>query len=340
MKSKIFELLSKFSNDLSENEQLAICQDLAGMQRSFKWDEWQFGLELFDRVQFIPQLSKANLMRVFALITELEKSNKSFFSRIYQSSIIEELISSLQKKIEEPLAEKNDTFKIDGTFDFRADTAPNKDPDQHSATLRKYHKLLWSKPLPNGQVLNLSDDVSGKYLYHKSGLGEFILTSDAITHSYKDTMRMKNVLDQMEKREIQDIYNSFQSIGGYTLFPGGARDGVQTINQARGCNRKIVDRFDLTLECVRRYYKKIESPLKRTFEGYSDFFALFETFEQYVEFFHFQDLVSKDFAKIKFFLPFDDSFPSEPFPKNLDEYHLYIKNTLLFITKRTERLTR
>ena len=217
---------------------------------------------------------------------------------------------------------------------------PNKDPDQHSSTLQKYHKLLWSKPLPNGQVLSLSDDVTGRYLHHKSDLGEFNLTSDGIAQSYKNTARMKNVIHQIEKIEMQDIYNSIQTIGGRTLFPGGVRKGVQTINQARGCNRKIVDRFDLTLECIRRYYKKIESPLKRTFEGYSDFFALFETFEQFVEFFHFQDLVSKDFAKIKFFLPFDDSFPSEPFPKNLGEYHLYIENTLLFITKRTERLTR
>ena len=39
---------------------------------------------------------------------------------------------------------------IDVTFDFRSDTRPKKDPDKDSATLRRYHKLLWSKPLPSG----------------------------------------------------------------------------------------------------------------------------------------------------------------------------------------------
>lgn len=35
---------------------------------------------------------------------------------------------------------------IDTAFDFRTDTAPGKDPDSHSPTLRRYHQLLWSKP--------------------------------------------------------------------------------------------------------------------------------------------------------------------------------------------------
>jgi len=40
--------------------------------------------------------------------------------------------------------------RIDITFDFRSDTPgyPKKDPDALSPTLRRYHKLLWSKPLP------------------------------------------------------------------------------------------------------------------------------------------------------------------------------------------------
>ena len=41
---------------------------------------------------------------------------------------------------------------IDTSFDFRKDTPdyPKKDPDVHSPTLRRYHKLLWSKALPGG----------------------------------------------------------------------------------------------------------------------------------------------------------------------------------------------
>ena len=38
---------------------------------------------------------------------------------------------------------------IDTSFDFRVDVG-GKDPDSHSPTLRRYHKRLWSRPLPGG----------------------------------------------------------------------------------------------------------------------------------------------------------------------------------------------
>ena len=43
---------------------------------------------------------------------------------------------------------------IETTFDFRTDAA-GKDPDTYSATLCRYHQLLWSKPLPSGVVFEL-----------------------------------------------------------------------------------------------------------------------------------------------------------------------------------------
>jgi hypothetical protein len=50
------------------------------------------------------------------------------------------------------------------------------------------------------------------------------------------------------------------STGGYTMggmmvFPGNRVDGKLTLNAARGLKRKISDRMDLTLECIRRYYR-------------------------------------------------------------------------------------
>ena len=74
---------------------------------------------------------------------------------------------------------------IDTNFDFHADSH-GRDPDVFSLTLKKYHKILWSKPLPNDKLFNLQDNKAGRYLYHKSELGEFILGSDAISHSYKN----------------------------------------------------------------------------------------------------------------------------------------------------------
>ncbi len=46
---------------------------------------------------------------------------------------------------------------IDTTFDFRLDTPPGQDPDKFSPTLRRYHKLLWSKSLPSGAIFELED---------------------------------------------------------------------------------------------------------------------------------------------------------------------------------------
>jgi hypothetical protein len=338
MNPKIFKLISSYSPNLSEADRYLICTEISSFQRSFKWNEWDFGLELIDRPEFINQLSLANLLRVVVVLTETEKVNSGFFNRMCQNGFIDKIIARLSKTIDQPFVPIEAAYMIDGTFDVRSDTAPNRDPDQHSATLRQYHKLLWSKSLPNGDILHLSDKVPGKYLYHKSDAGEFNLTSDSISHSYRKVKRMKNIIDQVPHEKMLFYYNSICCIGGYTLFPGGQRLGFQTINQARGCNQRIVDRFDLTLECVRRYYKKEDSPLQKTFEGYNDFFSLFETFTGYIEFFEFQDLVSDDYSRVEFFLPFDDSFPPSPFPKSLEEYYRYINNTLSFVTNRTDRV--
>src|SRR5690242_3283768 len=72
---------------------------------------------------------------------------------------------------------------IDVNFDFRSDTPPGLDPDAYSPTLRAYHQLLWSKPLPSGVPFEL-DIATPPYLHHLSALGEFWLTSDAAIPSW------------------------------------------------------------------------------------------------------------------------------------------------------------
>jgi hypothetical protein len=73
---------------------------------------------------------------------------------------------------------------IDITFDFRSDTPPGKDPDARSPTLRRYHYLLWSKPLPSGAPFELDVTTPGAYLHHRSDLGDFSLGSDAVIPSF------------------------------------------------------------------------------------------------------------------------------------------------------------
>lgn len=89
--------------------------------------------------------------------------------------------------------------QIDITFDFRSDTPgyPNKDPDAVSPTLRRYHKLLWNKPLPSGGMFDLVDTTPGVYLHHCSQLGEFRLASDTVIPTFRKEACPSYVIEQM-----------------------------------------------------------------------------------------------------------------------------------------------
>ena len=228
---------------------------------------------------------------------------------------------------------------IDASYDFRNDVRPNNDPDIHSKKLKLYHKILWSKPLPSGEDFLLDYSITGKYLSSKSSVGEFELSSDSITHSYIGVKRMNSITKLVSDVDRDKILKTFYTIGGFIIFPSNKIDNKQTINGSRGFNSRIVDRFDLTLECIRRFYLEIESPLYETFSRYKDFFQLFDDFQGYAEFFLLQDIVTDDFSEVKFFLPFDDSFPSQPLPKDLNDYLIYIKNTNNFVVNRGNRMT-
>ena len=110
-----------------------------------------------------------------------------------------------------------------------------------------------------------------------------------------------------------------------------------TINSSRGLNRSIKDRFDLTLECIRRFYINESSPLSDTFQRYSSFFSLFQDFRGYKDFFLLQDLVEGNDLSIKFFLPFD-SFDQPPLPSNVEEYQSYKKHLIGFVRARNQRM--
>ena len=223
---------------------------------------------------------------------------------------------------------------IDITFNVYTD-ANGGDPDSTSPTLRSYHKMLWSKQLPNGEHFELSDKKVGTYLYHRSGLGEYFLGSDSITHSYKNHKR-KTWLAQQIQDEVQELFNEGSTIGAFTLFPNNRIDKQHTINQARGVNSFIDDRFDLTLECLRLFYKGQQNPLYDTFLRYKDFFDLFENFKGYIDFFLLNDLIDEN-ENIKFYLPFDN-FKTRPTFENIEEYLTYKKGVMDFIKSRNKRI--
>ena len=226
---------------------------------------------------------------------------------------------------------------IDVTFDFRSDTPPVADPDSHSPRLRRYHQLLWSKPLPNGAPFELDVDTPWAYLHHRSELGEFWLTSDAVIPFWTRWIRMAHITGQIPEAE-REVFNRLgYTIGGMMVFPGNPVDGKWTINQERGCNSMIDDRFDLTVECIRRHYIGEPSPLSNTLARYSDFLALFDDFAGYVNFFHLQDLVDEQTSTVRFFTPFDD-FTGPPRPATVDAYLSYRQHAAEFLRSRNRRI--
>jgi hypothetical protein len=223
---------------------------------------------------------------------------------------------------------------IDITFDFRSDTRPGKDPDAESKTLRRYHKLLWSKPLPSGAAFDLSDKVRGCYLRHQSVLGDFSLSSDAVIQTFRKKARIREMIPA---DELEAFNAKGYTIGGMMLFPQNKIDGQLTINQARGLTRQIGDRFDLTVECIRRHYTGQSSPLSGTLARYGEFFRLFGDFRGYIEFFLLQDLVTPDFASVRVSEPFSD-FSGSPMPCSVGEYNVYRKAASDFIDARNQRI--
>jgi len=225
---------------------------------------------------------------------------------------------------------------IDINFDVYSDTPKGRDPDSYSPTLRSYHKILWSKDLPNGVRFDL-DDNTPRLLHHKSELGEFLLSSDSIGHTYSRVKSMSHIINQIPSEEINSFFSTCSTIGAYIIFPAKKVDNQMTINGSRGLNRSIKDRFDLTLECIRRFYINESSPLSDTFQRYSSFFSLFQEFKEYKDFFLLQDLVEENDLSIKFFLPFD-SFDHPPLPNNVEEYQSYKKHLMDFVRARNQRI--
>ena len=225
---------------------------------------------------------------------------------------------------------------IDINFNFYSDTPKGKDPDSYSSTLRSYHRILWSRELPNGSLFKLDETIPMR-LHHKSELGEFVLSSDSIAHTYSNIKSTTDIVKKIDAEELEKFVSLCSTIGGYIIFPSERINNQMTINGARGVNKKIRDRFDLTLECIRKYYKNEDSPLNETFERYKQFFNLFESFNGYVDFFLLQDLVTSDYLSIKYFVPFE-SFENYPLPNDIEEYKQYKYNLSNFVSSRSQRM--
>ena len=239
---------------------------------------------------------------------------------------------------------------LDVDFDFTTDTPGfwdgfwerndglgycGNDPDTHSPALKEYHRILWSRELPNGQIMKLEPGYGSDYLVWNG----MRFASDSITTGFR-YKRMKPLIDQVAdsmedyKGWMESVIRKTYTIGGSMIFPKHRN----SINQCRGTNKKILDRWDLTLECIRRFYSGEASPLSWCLEQDKEFFELFVDFKGYVKFFLLQDCVSNNYSKVNMWLD-TELFVFNPCPDNTEKYIQWINNEVLFVENRNKRLS-
>ena len=228
-------------------------------------------------------------------------------------------------------------MEIDTSFDFRSDSN-GKDPDAYSPTLRSYHSFLWSKQLPIGERLEI-EEINSRLVY-RFNMQTLKFGSDSISNSYIGTKKIAHLVGQIPQTEFEEFRDEGSTIGGYLIFPSEREGGRMTINGARGFNTKIADRFDLTLECIRLHYLRLQHPLEVTFGSPINnfFFSLFIDFKSYVDFFLLQDLVDSNYDGVKFFTDIDEPFDRTPIPASAAEYRTYKSATLDFVRLRNKRI--
>ena len=222
---------------------------------------------------------------------------------------------------------------IDITFDFRTDSK-GRDPDTYSPTLNAYHRALWSKKLPNGEVMDLQSKGAPFVLSWK----DFYFTSDTIIVEMR-SLKNQRIIDQAREKveDFEGVYEHLlcrsYSIGSMIIFPVH----VNSMNQRRGMNILIADRWDLTLECIRRHYAGEESPLTKVIEQDKAFYDLFLDFKGYVDFFFLQDCVSEDYSSVNIWMG-DALFRKSGLPETVEEYFKFLLKEHIFLDKRNKRI--
>ena len=209
----------------------------------------------------------------------------------------------------------------------------NCDPDSASKTMQKYHQELWSKQLPNGERMELKCVDNGALEW-----GGFRFGSDSIIASFhyqKQRKLLEDVASSVEDYHafVEDFLHRSYTIGGEIIFPKHRN----SINQIRGTNPQICDRFDLTLECIRRYYLGEDSPLFSVLSADKNFFDLFVDFKGFVDFFLLNDLVTEDYGAVKFWDEWKD-YSDNPIPETVDDYLKFLQNELNFVEARNRRI--
>lgn len=239
---------------------------------------------------------------------------------------------------------------IDVNFDFTSDTpgywdgywdrvggmggCGKYDPDSYSPALLEYSRILWSRPLPNGEKMELYMPPRHGYYSWK----DMYFSCDSITVSFR-YWNYKWMIDQVYqklpdyKKQVEEFTRRTYTMPGEIIFPMHSN----SINQRRGMHGKIRDRWDLTMECIRRFYNGEDSPLGKVLESDREFFELFVDFKGYVDYFLLNDCVSEDYSRVQIWLG-DASFSKNALPQSVEEYFSFMEKQDRFLEKRRARM--
>lgn len=236
---------------------------------------------------------------------------------------------------------------VDPDEDFASWYKDGLDPDCYCERLYLWHLALWGRTVPGIAPFDLDvryDRCYGIELRAVDG-SQFWLGSDGIIQTWS-TWKNGLAADLIAEiaLDLDDFFRIASTIGGYILFPRN-RPGQtgDTINQLRGRMRwSIGDRFDLTLECIRRHYSdpEAENPLGDRLRYYADFFSLFGDFDGYIRFFLLEDLVTPDRRAVRSLMSGDPltGFSAAAIAANPAEYAGYRQRSIAFVAARNDRI--
>ncbi|MCA9340913.1 hypothetical protein KC952_00080 [Candidatus Saccharibacteria bacterium] len=111
-------------------------------------------------------------------------------------------------------------MKIDTSFNFQAAMGDNnRDADKYSSDLQKYHQILWSKPLPNGEIFRLERLSNDCLLRYASADSNILLSSDRAVATFSKWKRLQHTVAQVPQSELDDFINITETIGGRDRAP-------------------------------------------------------------------------------------------------------------------------
>ncbi len=237
---------------------------------------------------------------------------------------------------------------IDPDQDFAAHYRNGGDPDRDCPRLYAWHRALWGRSVPGVPPLELSvTSGRGFEMALRTADGpEFRLASDGIIPTWSSSGWARSFgadLVAEVARDADDFYRIASTIGGYILFPRNRiGQAGSTINQARGVDPRIADRFDLTLECIRLHYSNpaAENPLGERLAYYADFFALFGDFDGYVRLFLLDDLVTADRGAVLSLMSGEplSVFGAPALAVSPAQYAEYRRRSIAFVRERNARI--